>query len=255
VSFIHEVGASIEDAWLWFNTARVVAAAALGALGIAAVTATVAVRTLRQTRRDSKAKARPKIAAELRLVPYTKGSLSLVVRNTGPSIAKNVRVTFDPPILMPKDPEGLVTPFLLRRFAKPIPVMTPGMELDNLYYVAVPDPAGSRKLINSEPIPDVVTVKISYSSDDGDPYTDEFPLDADLHRKRTYITSSTSPDAQAKELLRILQNIDRSLESVAESGAMVTKEERAEQIREQIEQMKALDAALVERTDGTPPTE
>lgn len=239
MSWIGEVGNAISDRWLWFNTARVGAAAALGGLGLATVTASVGVRTLRQSRRDSKAKARPTISVELRAVEHSEGSQSLVIKNTGPTIAKDVRVTFDPPIPMPEDPAGLVTPVMLRRYSKPIPVMTPGMELDNLYYAAVPDPAGPGK-VNNEPVPDVVTVKISFASGDGEPYSDDFPLDVDLLRARTYLVSSGAPEEQLKKAVKTLKSIERSLESLAVSGEMATKEERARRHAARMEQMKAL---------------
>lgn len=247
---VGDVGGAIGDAWLWFNAARVGAAAALGALGLAAISTYVGVGTLRQTRRDSKAKARPTISAELRAVEYTHGAQSLVIRNTGPSIAKDVQVTFDPPIPMPENPERLVTPIMLRRYSKPIPVMTPGMELDNLYYAAQSGPDGNT-MINGEPVPEVVTVIISYSSDDGDRYTDRYPLDVDLLRARTYQTSSAAPEAQLKEAVKTMKSIDGSLKSLAQSGEMATEEQRAERRAAVMEQRKALDAAW-KRDHGEP---
>lgn len=247
MSWINDVGIAISDGWLWFNTARVGAAAALAAVGLAAITTTVAVRTLRQTRRDSKSKARPTISAELRAVEHSHGSQSLIIRNTGPSIAKDVRVTFDPPIPIPENPAGLVTPILLRRYSKPIPVMTPGTELDNLYYAAQPGPGPG--MVNGEPVPDIVTVKINYTSGDGDPYTDEYPLDVDLLRARTYQTSSAAPEAQLKEAVKTIKSIDRSLKSLAGSGAMVTRDERAQRQADTAKEREALDAAW-ERDHG-----
>ena len=196
MSWISEVGHSIGDAWSWFTTARVAAAAAVVALCVALFTASVGVRTLRQARRDSKARSRPMLSAELRGVPDSPSQM-LVIRNYGPSIARDVRVTFEPPIEMPENPARLVTPYLLKRYAAPIRVMTPGMELDNLYFLAEIGP--DRKYISKEPLPDTVTVKVAYKSDDGDPYSDEFPLDVKLLQQRTLVTPSGSPEGQAKQ--------------------------------------------------------
>lgn len=256
MSWVGVVGNAIGDGWLWFNTARVGAAAALGALGLATITTTVAVRTLRQTRRDSKAKARPTISAELRAIAHTHGAQSLVIRNTGRSIAKDVRVTFNPPIPMPENPEGLVTPTMLRRYSEPVPVMTPGMELDNLYYAAQPGPEGNT-MINGEPVPDTVTVRISYTSGDGDAYEDDYPLDVELLRARTFQTSSAAPEAQLKEAVKTIKSIDRSLKSLAESGVMVTRDQRVRRRVDAEEQRKAIHAAW-ERDHGEstePPAE
>lgn len=169
------------------------------------------------------------LAAELRGVPYSPSQM-LVIRNYGPSIARDVRVTFEPPIEMPKNPAGLVTPHLLKRYAAPIPVMTPGMELDNLYFVAEPGPDG--KYVSKEPLPDTVTVKIAYKSDDGQPYRDDFPLDVQLHRLRTLATPSNSPEGQAKQALQYLKQVTRALEDLADSGALLTRDERTQQVKD-----------------------
>jgi hypothetical protein len=240
VSWINEVGSSITDAWLWFNTARVACTAAAVGAGAAVIGARAAVRSFGQTRRDSKARSRPMMAAELKLVPHASGSQALITKNYGLSIAKDVTVTFDPPIAMPENPDDLVTPFLLRRYAKPIPVMTPGMELDNLYFSSRLGPDGH--FYNGEPVPDLVTVKIAYKSADGDCYSDEFPLDVRLLLERTYATSSTSPEGQAKKALEHFQNIAASLKSLADSGALLTKEERARRQVDAVEQAERLKA-------------
>lgn len=154
------------------------------------------------------------VAAELQDVPYVRGTQRLVIRNCGPTIARNVNVTFDPeiPDPEPRDTEQSLTPFLKRRYAQPIAAITPGMELDNLWYVGVPEGNGFR---NVEPTPDQVTVHLSYDAPDGTRYDDAFPLDVDVIRKRTYSTSSTSPEAQAKEALKLLKAIQRSLADLA----------------------------------------
>src|SRR4051794_36626263 len=111
----------LNDFFDWWTTQRVAAGTAVVAAAAAVTAATSGVRTLRQNRRDSKARSRPMVAAELREIPYVKGTQILVVRNYGPSIARNVRVKFDPEIPDPDDPSTSVTPFLKRRYAKPVP--------------------------------------------------------------------------------------------------------------------------------------
>lgn len=189
----------LNDFFDWWTTQRVAAGAAVVAAGAAVTAATSGVRTLRQNRRDSKARSRPMVAAELREVPYVKGTQILVVRNYGPSIARNVRVTFDPEIPEPKDPSTSMTPFLKRRYATPLPVLTPGMELDNIYFSGQQE-GGS--WVNREPTPEQVTVRITYENDAGDEFADVFPLDTNLIRNRTYAEPSTSPEAQMKVLAK-----------------------------------------------------
>lgn len=152
------------------------------------------------------------VAAELRDVPYVEAIQALVVRNYGPSIAMNVQLTFDPPIPDTEDPSR-VTPFLNMRYERPIPVMTPGMELDNIYWSGEPGSGG--EWVNTEPTPAQVAVTITYESTEGDRYEDRFPLDTNLIRKRTYATSSTSPEAQAKEMVKALKGIQKALSSAS----------------------------------------
>lgn len=169
------------------------------------------VRTLRQARKDSKNRGRPMLAAELRRIPYVKATLTLVIRNLGPTIARNVRVTFDPPIPDP-DPQVAaqsVTPFLKRRYAQPIATFTPGMELANVWFVGRPGDGGQWQ--NAEPTPERCVVTLCYESTDGTEYKDEFNIDVALMRAETYSTSSAAPEALMKEAVKSLKAIERSL--------------------------------------------
>jgi hypothetical protein len=194
----------IDPAW-------VAAGAACVAAGAGAVAATSGVRTLRQARRDSKARSRPMIAAELRPVPYVQGSQKLVITNYGPSIAKNVWVTFDPPLPDPEPSKAAqsMTPFLKKRYESKISVMTPGMALENIYYSGAAGPGG--KYINFEPVPDQLTVRIAYEDADGNPYADAFHLDVELVGLTTIATSSTAPEAKLGEIAKALRDIQQHL--------------------------------------------
>src|SRR5450830_287225 len=115
----------IGDFWSWWTVARVGAAAGVLGATAAIAGATSGIRTLRQNRKDSKARSRPMVAAELRDVKYSEATQILIIRNYGPSIARNVRVSFDPPLPDPEDPSTSVTPFLKNRYSKVIQVLTP----------------------------------------------------------------------------------------------------------------------------------
>ena len=114
------------------------------------------------------------VSAELRHIPYVRGSQMLVIKNHGPSVARQVHVTFDPPLPEVTDP-GRTVPYLKRRYENPIPVLTPGMELDNLYFIGQPAPEGGRQ--NLEPLPEQSLVTITYDGPDGTTYSDPYPLD------------------------------------------------------------------------------
>jgi hypothetical protein len=175
-------------------------------------------RTLARARQDRRDRGRPMMAAELRDAPYVPATQYLVVRNYGPTIARNVRVTFEPEIPDP-DPERAdesVTPFIKRRYAETIPVITPGMELDNIWFSG--RPGGSGGWLNDEPIPDKSIVHIAYDGPDGTRYADEFPIDVGLIRNRTYTTSSDEPHRLAKDGLKVLKSIQAALERLGKDG-------------------------------------
>lgn len=208
----------------WWTTDRVGATAAAVAATAAVFAAVSGLRTLRQNRRDSRARSRPMVAAELRDDPYSDATQIFVVRNYGPSIARNVRVTFDPAIPDPSNPKASGTPFLKRRYAAPIAVMTPGMELDNVYYTG--EQVGDTR-VNREPTPEQVTVTITYENDTGHRFTDEFPLDTNLIRSRTYVESSKSPEARMK----VIAESAKTMASMAQR-ADVRANKGADQARE-----------------------
>lgn len=196
----------MEPAWVAAGAAVVSSFAAIWA-------AFNGVRTLARARDDSRARSRPMVTAELRLPPYSKGTQLLVVQNHGPTLARDVEVSFDPPLgdPAPEVAHESVTPFLKRRYAAPIPVLAPGVELDNIYYSGQPGPSG--KFENVEPVPDQVTVTVSYRGPDGTGYRDDFPLDIALLGARTYTTSSREPLEVARAAAKSLDGIHKVLKA------------------------------------------
>lgn len=192
--------------WVGSVTAVVVAVSA-------GATAVVAIRTLRHADRENRSRTRPMVSAELRRIPSVRGSQMLVIKNHGPSVARQVRVTFDPPLPEVTDP-GSTVPYLKRRYENPIPVLTPGMELDNLYFIGQPAPAGGRQ--NLEPLPEQALVTITYDGPDGTTYSDPYPLDTWLMRNRSSSEASDAPHRLAKDALSALQSIADSLRDIDE---------------------------------------
>jgi hypothetical protein len=204
VTSVIEAAADGNPAWL----AASAACAGAGAAWVAAINAS---RTLAQTRADSRARTRPMLSAELRADAYAMATQSLVIKNHGPTVARNVVVRFDPE---PGDDEVMdgertVTPYLKRRYANPIASLVPGVELDNLWYVGRPGANG--EWVNTEPTPEKVTVSIAFDAPDGVTYEEHFFLDVDVLRKRTSVTSSESPIGLAKSAVKSLKAIDAAL--------------------------------------------
>lgn len=253
------VGDAAGEAWLWFNTSRVAATAAAAGATAAVFGAVAAVRSFGQTRRDSKARSRPIIAAELRDVPYVDATQVLVIKNYGSTMARNVRVAFEPAIVIPDDGTKYIAKFLVARYSKPIAVMTPGMELDNIYFSGRAGDDG--RWVNREPVPEQVTVTITYETGDErrDTYTDRFPLDTGLIRDRTYVTSSRDPESQAKEALGSLKKLSEGLTDLAKSGRLITKVERQSEAAHQRDAYEKLSNALLpadnDCTAGSPSPE
>jgi hypothetical protein len=217
----------------WLDPGWVGASAAVAA-GVAAWFAAIVARsTLNQIKRDSGERSRPQVAAELRDVPYSKGMQILVVRNFGPTIARNVSVKFTPEIPDPDPSTQSVTPFLKRRYSQPIPTLTPGMELDNLWYVGELGP--DNRFVNSEPTPDQAVVEITYEDGQGRRFTESFPIDVGIIRGRTYTEGSYSPTQQVKTALKHIKSLDGSAKDLAHSARLLTAPQR------QVEYQQMLD--------------
>lgn len=196
-------------AWEWASTNG----AGLG--GVAAVvTGAVAVAALLVAARDSTERSRPMVVAELRDALRADAIQYLVIKNLGPSVARKVRVLFDPPLSEMDDSESRLAAFIQRRYSKPIPALVPGQELDNIWFSGRPDAA--KGWVNSEPLPDTFTVRIRYHGVRRRRYEERFDLDVGLIRQRTYATSSKDPEEQMKVVIKHLESIDASLRELAQ---------------------------------------
>lgn len=193
----------------------VTAGAACVTAGVAVVATFIARSQLKHVRTDSRERSRPMMAAELRRPPHVPGTQLLVVRNYGSSIARQVVVTFDPPIPDPSPEKAArsVSPFIRRRYAETISVTTPGMELSNIWFSGVAGTGGRWE--NFEPTPERFTVTFTYQGPDGYPYEDAIQLDTGLIRTETLVTSSTSPENQIKEGVKSLATIQGALTQIA----------------------------------------
>jgi hypothetical protein len=159
------------------------------------------------SRRDSRDRTRPVIIASLRRGPTMSHGVSyFVVENVGQSIARNVQVSFDPPLpdydTTEDGQQGVVAPVLRKRYGRPIAMIAPGHRMKNIYSYLAAGVTG-----NVEPVPDQVTVRVRYTDDHGWPYSDSFPLDRELLGLET----QSSPGRENDPTLR--QN--KALEAIA----------------------------------------
>lgn len=167
------------------------------------VTAWVAIVTLLALKQDSRDRTRPVMTAEL-VHSVLSPNYELHIINRGQSVAWDVQVAFDPPlpVLSGAAAAGLMTPFVQRRYAEPIPTIAPGTVFDNLY--GAPD--------HHEPVPDNFVVQFDYQDEHRRHYHDEFALSLDAVRAQTgAYPSSTSSDGMRKRRTKALEAIARGV--------------------------------------------
>ncbi len=173
-----------------------------GVMGVAAViTGFVAILTLRSLKQDSLDRTRPVIAIEVLPVVLTHGTCELVVQNVGQSVAKDVVVTFDPPIT---EDMGQMAGFLANRYSRAIPTLGPGRRLTNVYAHWVGD--GSDNL--DEDVPKEFKAKARYVDSHGRSYEDAYIVSLETLRNQT--TSSpgnTDPKGMQKRWAKALEAI------------------------------------------------
>lgn len=163
--------------------------------------ALVAAGTLVRTWLNLRTQLRPIVVAELQKHAFLKWTQEVVVRNYGQSPARELTVTFEPPLVDPdpkSDEAATMTAATVRRFAKVISVLAPGAELRQIYYAGDVAP-GSNKVKNSEPNPDTVKVTVKYRGEGKrKKYTDTFELDVHLIGLSTTGNSRDNPASQRR---------------------------------------------------------
>lgn len=168
------------------------------------------------------------MVAEFRGAEHDNNTIDLVVRNVGPSVARDVRVGFDPAITLPDDTSQLVTPFLVQRYDEAIPSVGPGQELKNVWFSGRPE-SGQQEMVNVEPTPDSVTIRISYRGVGRKVYHEEFPLHVNIVKMTTYSTSTDSTRGRIDSIHRSLKSLAESATACAKAADFVRRDEIAAQ--------------------------
>jgi len=208
------------NTWDWINEYG----SAIGAVA-GAVAAVAAVYALISAALDSRARSQPMVTAEFRPAIHSDSTIDFVLSNLGPSPARDVKVTFDPEIVVPDNSRGLTIPYLVKRYRKPITVLNPGQSLSNIWWA--PDGPGENAT-NREKTPPKVTVKVSYRGRGWRRLNDSFRLAVEIVTLTTYSESSTSIKGRMKTIdqslkkiagssgkVGTLQSIDKSLQTIA----------------------------------------
>lgn len=183
----------------------------LGAIaGIAA--ALVAMAALVSAAFDSRARSQPMVTAELRPAVDNDQAAELVLTNLGTTPARGVTVRFEPEIVLPDNVDQRFAQFIVRRYSSPTPVLNPGQKLSNIWWSG--KDVGAEMLVNREPLPDGITVYVSYRGRGRRRLNDSFPLTMDSLKLTTVSVSSTSTKGRIK-------SIDASLKKLAEKMAVI----------------------------------
>lgn len=154
------------------------------------------------------------IAAEFRPSADNDTEVEFVVTNLGPTPARDVRVAFDPPLVMPTDTTRLMAPFIVKRYARSIPVLNPGQVLSNTWWAGQAGPGD--ELTNREPTPDEVRVDVSYKGIGWRRIKESFDLTIETVTLTTYSVSSTSIKGRLKSVDESLRKIRDHLGTIAE---------------------------------------
>lgn len=189
------------DAWAWVNGNGTGLAAAA-----AIVTGVFAAVALRQTAKDSRERTRPYVIAEYQRIPYASGTLALVVRNTGQSVATDVRVTFDDLGPEAKRKDSLVE-VIARRYDRTFLAMPPGQAFSNSVRTSARNPKGDDKPA------DLVTATVAYKHR-RKKYSETFALDCTVYAGEVTTSSSESPEGRLMEVRDAVRSIAAELGGV-----------------------------------------
>ena len=111
--------------WLeWWTAGRVVGAAAEAQLVVVGWAALYARGQVREARTLREEQARPFVMVDLER--WDQPFVNLVVANLGKTMARNVRISFDPPLESSFDKKAPVPIGQLKLFTAPIPSLAPG---------------------------------------------------------------------------------------------------------------------------------
>lgn len=171
----------------------------------AVVTSIVAIASLLAIRADSRDRTRPVVGAELLPIVLSHGTCELVIQNVGASVAKNIRVEFDPPI---RAGMGKIAGYLERRYQEPIPTMGPGRRLTNVYGHR----RGDGTAAFDEDVPLDVAVTIKYEDSHGRNYQDMYRLTSQtLMNETTTSPSNTDEKGMQRRLVQALEAVARGV--------------------------------------------
>lgn len=180
----------------------------------AAITAIIAVVTLIRASNDSRARTRPIVMAAFESEPHAdRDAYALVVRNVGPTSARDLSVSFEPalvaaPVLYGSNAPETYLRYIVERFLKPIPVLAPGQVIRPLWACFVASSEGRQNEIKT---PDDVIVTIRYRGSSRKMYEDVYPLLALTITRNVSIISSESIRGAVNRIAKAAEQIHQPI--------------------------------------------
>ncbi len=173
-------------AWAAIDVAELAAWSTAAQAALVFVALVVAWVQLKDARDDRNARDRPFVVVEFD-GERNHEEVDIVVRNIGATIARDIRIRFDPPLKTSLDDTGYGAAHM-KAFSEGIPALTPGQSLRALF-----DTGPAR--FDSD-LPAQYEASLSYSGDlrNAEPYLETLSLDLDLLKSRLYVDRKTVHD-------------------------------------------------------------
>lgn len=176
--------------------------------GVAAVgAALVAVFALMRAGFDSASRTRPYVVVEYRVPEYAYKRIDLVIRNAGPTAARDLSVEFTPPFENSTE-SGDLGAYVARRFASSIDVLGPGQEFASILLIDTADDAKSD-------VGPVLQARVKYGPKKASRlfrrYSDNFSLQRVAYAEQVFSESSDSIRNRVKAISRTLADIEKGV--------------------------------------------
>lgn len=167
----------------------------------------------------------PYVVVDIRASDFISEALILIVENVGPTVARNVRIRFDPPIQTSMDgdnPEKLADALI---FTQGIPHLPPGRRIEALFDI------GWQFFKKDLPRKYTVTVEADGPYGAVEPLT--YLIDLEIYRKLRHLAVKTLHQ-QVKEI----EKLRKAVEGVAEELARPRREAEAAEWRRAVEEQR-----------------
>jgi hypothetical protein len=203
------------------------AAAGVTQAAVLIIAAVIAFRQVSEARRLREEQAKPYVVVSLETGKSSPFMLYLVIRNLGTTAARDVRITFDPPLRSSLDWPGDNRIAEWSAIARGIPTLVPSQSMRTLL-----DSLISRYTRDSGTSADVVRATVAYSSERSKPgqsLTYVYDLDFNVFFGSHFTTQKNLGD-----LVKVVEGIQKTLQAwTADDGARVYVKELDRLLEEQ----------------------